>query len=155
MEELRETTNIDVLEVVEETTTNKPYEFRKFTSQDIFTMVSILSKIGVNRIKDCFQNKEVQEMIKDLKDKEEMSTEDLNILGGGAFFLEVVQILLEGMPRCEEDMYKLLSNTSNLTIQQLKDMEGARFVEMIYDFVKKDDFVDFIKVVSKFFNMAN
>ena len=38
-----------------------------------------------------------------------------------------------------------------MKIEEVKDLDLAVFTEMIIDFVQKDDFKDFFKVVSKLF----
>jgi hypothetical protein len=45
----------------------------------------------------------------------------------------------------------MLSNTSNLSVEQVEKLEFPIFTEMVIDFVKKPEFRDFIKVVSKLF----
>ena len=141
---------VATLEVVE-----KPYKFKeKFTTEDIFAMVAVLSKIGVNKLKDCFTNKEVQGIITKMQ-TDDISKDDLTVLGGGVFFVEVMQVVFEGLPRCKDDMYKLLASSSNLSVDQIKNLDGVVFLEMIEDFIKREGFANFMKAVSKYFNMAN
>lgn len=129
----------------------KKYEFRKLVADDIFTMVSIISKIGVNKFAQCFRSEDVQKLIKETKEK----GEDVSLIVGGSIFLEIAQIILEGMPKCKEDIYKLLSNTSNISLEELKTLDGVTFFEMIIDFVKKEEFMDFIKAASRFVTKEN
>lgn len=129
---------------------NKKYEFRKLMATDIFTMTKIISLIGVNRFANCFKNEEVQKLMKDLKENA-----DVELLVGGGIFLEVAQVILEGLDKCEEYIFKLLSDTSNLSLEEVKTLDGVTFFEMIIDFIKKDEFMDFIKAASKFVNKKN
>lgn len=129
---------------------DKKYEFRKLIATDIFTMTKIISLIGVNRFANCFKNEEVQKLMGDLKE-----STDVDILVGGGIFLEVAQVILEGLDKCEEHMFKLLSDTSNLSLEEVKSLDGVTFFEMIVDFIKKDEFKDFIKVASKFAKKEN
>lgn len=128
----------------------KKYEFRKLIATDIFTMTKIISLIGVNRFANCFKNEEVQKLMKDLKENA-----DVELLVGGGIFLEVAQVILEGLDKCEEYIFKLLSDTSNLSLEEVKTLDGVTFFEMIIDFIKKDEFMDFIKAASKFVNKKN
>ena len=46
----------------------------------------------------------------------------------------------------------MLSQTSNLTDDEIKAPgTAAMFLEMVIDFIKKEEFRDFIKVVSRLF----
>jgi hypothetical protein len=128
--------------VVAETT--KPYTFRKFTSVDVFPMFKVLGKIGLNEFTKCFEN----EGIKDIISKSNNSSADVV---GLSVFLEAANVILGNLPKCEQEIYQILSQTSNLSVEQIKDLEMAVFFEMVVDFIKKDDFKDFFKVVSKLF----
>jgi hypothetical protein len=133
----------------------KKYEFKKLVADDIFTMVNIISKIGINKFANCFKSEEVQELVKSLKGKKSVKSDDISLIVGGSIFLEVAQVILEGMPKCKDDVYTLLSNTSNLSIEDIKTLDGVTFFEMIIDFVKKEEFMDFIKAASRFANKGN
>lgn len=133
----------------------KKYEYRKLIADDIFTMVNIISKIGINKFVNCFRGAEVTELVKSLKGKKDVKAGDIPVLVGGSIFLEVAQVIFEGMPKCKEDIYTLLSNTSNLSIEEIKTLDGVTFLDMIIDFVKKEEFIDFIKAASRFAKTEN
>lgn len=115
---------------------------------DIFTMASIIGAIGVNKFSSCLQSEEVQKLVKGISKKKTVSSDDISMIAGVGVFTEVAQIVLVGMPVCEEKIYKLLSDTSNLTIEEVKDLDGVTFLEMIIDFFKEN--MDFIKAASKY-----
>lgn len=123
------------------------YEFRKIKAEDIFIMTKIISIIGVDKFSECFRNEEVQNLITDLKNKK---NKNMNLIVGGEVFLSIAQVVLEGLDKCKDNIYKLLSNTSNLTVEQIKELDGVTFLNMVVDFIKKEEFADFIKVASKF-----
>lgn len=115
---------------------------------DIFTMTSIIGKIGVNKFSNILQKEEIQKLVKDVSNKKSVSNEDISMITGIGVFTEIAQIILVGMEKCEDDLYKLLSNTSNLTIEEVKELDGVTFLEMIIDFFKRN--MDFIKAASKY-----
>lgn len=115
---------------------------------DIFTMANIIGKIGVNKFSGLLQKDEIQDLAKKIIAKNEIDSKDISMITGIGVFTEIAQIILVGMPLCEDDLYKLLSNTSNLTIEEVKDLDGVTFLEMIIDFFKRN--MDFIKAASKF-----
>ena len=115
---------------------------------DIFTLADIIGKIGVNKFTSCLQNEEVQKLVKGISKKKTVNNEDISMIAGIGVFTEIAQIILVGMPLCEDKVYKLLSDTSNLSLEEVKALDGVTFIEMIVDFFKTN--MDFIKAASKF-----
>ena len=136
------------------TENEKPYVFRKLCSEDVFLMFSIISKIGLNDFAKCFGNGSIKEMIATVTKKENDETtdgEDNTAVLGVAIILEIANVILGNIGKCKNEIYSMLSNTSNMTVDEIKAMDAAVFIEMVIDFVKKPEFGDFIKVVSKLF----
>lgn len=134
-------------EIKNEVATEK-YIFHDPKAPDIFTMAGIIGKIGVNKFAGILQKEEIQSLVKDVSKKKSISNDDISMITGIGVFTEIAQIILVSMDKCEEDIYKLLSSTSNLGIEEVKDLDGVTFVEMIIDFFKRN--MDFIKAASKF-----
>lgn len=135
----------ETIEVVEE----KPkYEFHTPKAPDTFTMAKIIGKIGINKFSGLLQKKEIQDLAKEITNKNEINSEDIETITGIGVFIEIGQIILENIDKCESDIYKLLSSTSNLTIDEVINLDGVTFLEMIIDFFKRN--VDFIKAASKY-----
>ena len=135
------------MEEVKEELVEKKYILKTPKAPDVFILANIIGKIGVNKFTTCLKDDEVQNLIKDVAKKKSISNEDISMVAGIGVFTSIAQIVLEGMPKCEEDVYKLLSNTSNLSLDEVKDLDGVTFVEMIIDFFKSN--MDFIKAASK------
>ena len=128
---------------------NEPkYILSKPKAPDIFTMADIIGKIGVNKFASCLQNEEIQKLVKGISKKKSVSNEDISMIAGIGVFTEIAQIILVGMPVCEDKVYKLLSDTSNLSLEEVKALDGVTFIEMIVDFFKTN--MDFIRAASKF-----
>ena len=82
--------------------------------------------------------------------------DDADIISVGvSVALEAADVILGNLPKCEKEIYQLLSQTSNLSVAQVKKLNLAQFTEMVIDFIKKDEFKDFIKVVSRLFKSEN
>ena len=131
-----------------ETTGVKPYTFRKLSAKDIPTMLKILKKVQINQFADCFQSERVKNLISNAN--KEGETKDLDILAGGAVFLEIAQVLINGVAECGDEIFALLADTSNLSVEQVKELDFEVFTNMVIDFIKKEEFVGFMKAVSKF-----
>lgn len=126
-----------------------PYKFRRLKATDVFPMVKILKAIGVNKFAACFENSDIKTMITNLSN-DEGEQQSNNAIVGAAIVLDLAQIIMDGLEQCEADIYKLLANTSDLSEDEIKSLDMVTFTEMIIDFIKKDDFKDFMKAVSKF-----
>lgn len=145
---------VDTVEIVE---AEKPYHFRQLGAQDIFLMVKIVNKIGYQRLKECFSGQNIAGIIdafasENAEGKNGGKTEEMLATVGVGVVMDVVGVLLENLPACENDIYHMLANTSDLDVETIKAPGNAvMFFEMIVDFIKKEEFKDFIKVASKLF----
>lgn len=136
------------MEEVKEMVETPKYILHTPKAPDIFTLASIIGAIGVNKFSSCLQNEEVQKLVKGISKKKTVNNDDISMIAGIGVFTEIAQIILVGMPVCEEKVYKLLSDTSNLSLEEVKALDGVTFIEMIVDFFKTN--MDFIKAASKY-----
>lgn len=131
----------------------KPYTFRRLSSVDVFLMFKIIGKIGVKEFNACFENDGIKNLVaammgeKKAADGEEQSMSVTYI----AVILEVADVIFKNLPKCETEIFQMLSQTSDLSIDAVRALDMATFTEMVIDFIKKEEFKDFIKVVSKLF----
>lgn len=130
-----------------EATANKPYELKALTSKDVFPMFRIISKIGIKEFKDCFSSEEVKTL---LGSKEEMPDEKIESIGLQVI-LNLAMTIIAHVADAENEIYTFLSGVSGMTRADLEALDLVTFTEMIVDVFKKDEFKDFIKVVSKLF----
>lgn len=121
------------------------YELRDLCSKDVFPMFNIIKKIGVKEFKKCFESDEVMQMIKSGKKV------DLDAIGI-SIVMDVASIVLDNISGCEKDIYKFLSGLSGMKEAEIAELPLNTFVSMIIDVFKKDEFKDFIQVVSKLFD---
>ena len=130
-------------------TSEKVYTFRKLQAEDVFPMFKLLSKIGINQFAESFGKESVQKMLTTLTAEGGMT--NFAQTAGIAVMLEVANIVLANLANCKEEVIQILSGTSDLTVDQVRKLDLVPFTEMVIDFIKKDEFKDFIKVVSKLF----
>lgn len=148
MEKVKETT----VQATEEITRDKPYIFRRLAAEDVFPMVNILNKIGFKEVKDFIEGDGFKTVLSSFVASNDAKENDKAVEAVGmSIFMEVFDLLLRNLPKCENDIFQLLSNVSNLSVEQVRKLDFADFVEMIMDFFKKEEFKDFFKVVSKLF----
>lgn len=125
----------------------KAYTFRKLTTQDIFPMLKLMNKIGIKELKEDEGFKNLVALLSGSTAKGKADPAKIGI----DIFFEIACILTESIPKCEAELYALLSQTSNLGVNDIKKQDMATTFEMIIDFVKKEEFGDFFRVVSKLF----
>ena len=128
------------------------YTFRKLNSTDVFLMFKILGKIGINDFTACFEKDTVKQMIATVTGE---SKNNATAMVGFSVILEMANVIIANLPKCEVEIYQMLSQTSNLTVDEVKSLDFIVFTEMVIDFIKKEEFKDFIKVVSKLFKSVN
>lgn len=139
---------IEMKEPVEAVETAKPYKFRKLSAEDMFLMFRIIKKIGVNEFKKCFEGEALETLVTAFKNSG--GDEKALTAVGVSIGFDAVDLILGNLPKCEKEIYQLLAQVSGMTEDEVKK-DMILFTEMVIDFVKKDEFPDFIKVVSRLF----
>jgi hypothetical protein len=136
----------------------KPYKFRTLGGEDVFLMFRIIGKIGVKEFNACFENNGIKNLVAAMMGERMTKAENDGAEEEKSFsvtyievILEVADVIFRNIPKCEDDIFKMLSQTSDLSVEQVKKLNLADFTEMVIDFIKKEEFKDFIKVVSKLF----
>ena len=126
----------------------KPYTFRKLDSTDMFLMFKILGKIGIKEFKKCFEGDGFEALMATFNGSVDRD-KALTAVGVSIGF-DAVDLILNGLPKAEQEIYALLARVSGMKEDEIKK-DMILFTEMVIDFVKKDEFPDFIKVVSRLF----
>lgn len=134
----------------------KPYTFRRLNSTDLFPMIKIISKIGLDELTQIFEGDALKSLIaqaKQIKGSnnteqiEQPQKQNLDIIGIGVA-LKLVNKILEHIPLCEQEVYTLLSRVSSMSVEEVQHLDIDVFMEMILDFIMKEEFKDFFKVAS-------
>lgn len=128
-----------------------PYTFRPLRADDTFLMFEIISKIGINEFADCFERDAIKNMVKEFA--ESGNLEGVNTVVGISVMLEMANVILGNLSRCEKEIYQLLANVSATGVKQVKEMPLPIFAKMVIDFVKKEEFRDFVQVVLESFKL--
>lgn len=145
-----------------EVVAEKPYKFRTLDAPDIFPMFRIISKIGLKEFTAAIDKDTLKDLVKSFtadKAKEGATAEEATAedgfgafaVGGATVILGIAEVILSRLPNCENDIYKLLAQVSGLSVDEIRAFDLATFTEMVIDFIKKEEFKDFIKVVSRSF----
>lgn len=130
------------------------YTLRSLQGADIFPMSAIIKKIGVKEFKNAFQDEEIKDLVKSINSGE-ISKDAAANQAGMAVILNIVDVVLGNLPRAEKDIYKFLARLSGMKPDEVAALPMATFTGMVIDVIQKDEFKDFIKVVSRLFKSAN
>ncbi len=128
------------------------YTIRTLNAEDIFPVVNIISKIGISEIKKSFNKAAVHSLIKDVKKEKGINVDNDTLTKevGVSIFFDFAEIVLKNLGKCKEEIFEFLSSVTSISVTELKMISPAEFMEMVIAVFKKDEFKDFMKVVSKF-----
>lgn len=131
------------------------YTFRKLKSTDIFLMVSIINKIGVSELKGLLDKDSIKNIVENITAQnadKESTTDKADTLTqvGISIAFDIATVILKNLPKCELDIYEMLASVSNTSVDFIKNLDIDVFFNMIINFIKKDEFKDFTKVVSTY-----
>ena len=119
----------------------KAYTFRKIKGRDIFKLAKFFNKIDRDSLISIFtENKDLSAIF---RDSDMDKGEKLSKIGGVA--VELVGLILKNIETLENDVLELLSEFSDLTAEEVGDLELEVFENMIIDFFKNPQIADFIK----------
>lgn len=129
------------------TVVKRPYTFRQLDATDMMPMFRIIGKIGIDEFSKCFDSDAIKSVVKS-KGKDGASVTEAV---GLKIFLEAANVIICHIPDCEQEIFELLASVSNLSVDQIKAFGFVTYTRMLIDFVKKEEFKDFIGVVSGLF----
>lgn len=133
--------------------TTAKFNFRTLKADDVFPMFKIISKIGLKEIKEQLDPATLGKVANAFKNGNEgANNEDMAYSIGFSVMLEIAQIVITNIPNCKREIYSLLSQVSGMSEKEISELDMVTFTEMVIAFFKKDEFKDFIGVVSKLFN---
>lgn len=123
----------------------KAYALRALEAKDVFLVSKIISDIGIKEFKECFNSDTLKEVAGD------SGNSDAVMSVGIAVFMDIAEIVFRNLPKCEKDVYSFLSSLSGMTESEIESLPMVTFTEMIIDVVQKEEFKDFMQVVSGLF----
>ena len=142
-----------VPEPVQET---KPYTLRTLCADDLFPMARIISKVGIDRFRDAFNQNDIKALIKSLNKQEGADDSDNAPVSdevvtsvGMSVVLSISQVVLSHISDCRTDIYTFLGGVSGMKPEAIATLPIEVFAEMVVDVIQKPEFENFIKVVSK------
>lgn len=134
--------NTETVENVEQ----KPYVLHELQAQHLFLLTRVISKLDLKSLASIFASKvDVTKVAEDGQADEDAVR---NI--GYDTIIEIVGMVIENLPNCQNDLFKFLAAISNLNEKQVAALPLNHFVNMVSDVVRKDEFADFFTACAKF-----
>ena len=125
-------------------TVEKEYVLRDLEAEDLFLMTKIIGAIGINEFKGCFQSDAVKRAI------EGGDGVSFKTVGFEVFF-EAANVITKNLHLCKEDLYTLLADLSGMKVDQIRKLKAVKFIRMLKELVKKEEFKDFFMEASELF----
>ncbi len=133
------------------------YTLRKVNATDIFTVTTIISKIGIREFKSCLKGEDTINLISNLFNSEENKDKQNNDAAlsavGISVVFDIVGVVFGNMEKCKDDIFNLLSSLSNIPKKEIATLDGEIFMNMLFDAISDNSKV-FIGVASKLLNLA-
>ena len=134
--------------------TEKTYTLRGLTAEDVFPMLKIISGIGLKEFKGCLESEELRTAIRGMTAEKEDGAEGAEIdttALGLMVAVDVASVIIANVPKCKDDIYRLLSGLSGMSKKEIAALPMNVFLSMIVDVVKKEEFKDFFGDVAGMF----
>lgn len=132
------------------------YVKRKLAVGDLMPVIQIIKKIGIKDFKKCFTGVDISgfQLNKDTEkeDLAEVSENEAQEVAGkeSAFekigfsvALDVVDVLLTNIPKCEHDLYAFMASMCCVTEDELKEYPISAFVDILFEVFTAEEAKDF------------
>lgn len=132
------------------------YVKRKLAVGDLMLVIQIIKKIGIKDFKKCFTDVDISGFQpnkdtakEDLAEKSENEAQE--VAGKESAFekigfsvaLDVVDILLTNIPKCEHDLYAFMASMCCVTEDELKEYPISAFVDILFEVFTAEEAKDF------------
>lgn len=125
----------------------KAYTLRDLAAEDVFPMFKIISGIGLKEFKDAFSADDVKAVVTSGENGEKPDATTLGI----TIAVNIADVIFANLPKCKNDIYKMLSGLSGMSCKEIAEMPIAEFMNMVVDTIKKDEFKDFFQAAARLF----
>ena len=147
------------------------FNLRKLKATDVFQMVRILSKIGLKDAskaidKDTMKalkfkaptmmedDKEVPLPREKWTEAQEMAESDAEA-ASDQVLLQAIGLVVDHIGNCENEIFKILADGLEKTTDEVKNMEAAEFMQLIYCYIGRESFKDFFMQAWKLLDSIN
>lgn len=152
-------------EVREGAEKSAPFNLREIKAGDTFKFIAIISKIGITNFVENLD----EETLKALKYKQPMVMKGNKLeplpqkkwtegqkrakakadIALSKFAINILSLLVENLPSVQNDLFDLLADSYQVSIEDVKNLSGSQFIDLLAGYVDREEFTDFFKHVLK------
>ena len=124
-----------------ETVEEKKYVMRPLGSDDIYTMLDIISAIGIKNFSPIFSSDDVKKRVKKFKAEggEEDNVESVGVVA----ILEVADVILKNMKVCKPQIQSFLGDLLGMTAEEVGKIPPVAYLRLLKELFNREDFKDF------------
>lgn len=123
---------------------NKEYTLRDLRAEDIFSMLRIINKIGVDEAIGIFNSAGIKEAIEAEKEGGKSAASLADAIGV-KIVINLVKLIVSKMPDCEKELYAFLASMSGMKPKDISALPAGTFFNMLVDLFKLEGFKDFFQ----------
>lgn len=120
---------------------NEALTLRRLRADDLFTMMRILSKIGVEDLRAALPGKTTIQRVREGNESAETV--------GVTVALMIADKLLARLPDCKAEIYAWLADLSGKTPAEIAALDMGVFAEAVFTLMVSEDFRDFFTRLMK------
>lgn len=129
-------------------------------AEDAFILASVIGKIGVSEVVSTTDG----EMMKALSYRPPMKMDENGemvplqeeewteaqqrvalhaVTKQSEFYDKLFQTVMTHFRDCKDEIFELLARSTGLPVKKIEEMSGKAFVSLVYDYISREEFVDF------------
>ena len=120
---------------------NAKCTLRPLEADDLFTVMEIINKIGLEDAKKCFMSVEISKAIAENGDEEQVAAVGMKVM------VELATLLVQKLPLCKAEVYQFLSSLSGVDAEEISHIKLVPFTKMVMDVFQKAEIKDFFQLV--------
>ena len=120
---------------------NTKYTLRPLEADDLFTVMEIINKIGIEDAKKCFMSVEISKAIAENGNDEQVAAVGMKVM------FELASLLVQKLPLCKDEVYRFLSALSGVEEEEISHIKLVPFTKLVMDVFQKAELKDFFQLV--------
>ena len=120
---------------------NEKYTLRPLEADDLFTVMEIINKIGIEDAKKCFMSAEIAKAIAENSNDENVAAVGMKVM------LELATLLIQKLPLCKAEVYGFLSALTGADAEEISHIKLVPFTKLVMEVFQKEEIKDFFQLV--------
>lgn len=124
-------------------------------------VIRIIGKIGISDFKKCFAGDTLKNLIQkgaeeqenSADEKKEENADNLVEQVGFDVVLNIIDVLLLNVPKCEKELYSFLASMCGVSVEEFLTFPPSAFVDILQEIFTAEEAKDFFSHVSRLLNL--